>query len=351
MRRTDIRLAGQVGEPRLAARSRPGSGQQFVLRGRASCRGTPPTVTARSARSTGTSAPARKITARSCGVVTVSQPGPSSPDGDDALVLRAPSWAALAFIARHGDALPAEHVGEHVGGVVARHHQQRREQLGGGVGLTRRQPDTRALDLGVRSGWRARTSSGLRLSSTTIASSTLMVLAGAYEPFGISAGEHPRRCRGRRPARPARARRAARPRRPRARCRVAPTRAGAVSDAVMASAVAAKSLRTDARAYGAQDSPSARSGLRRVSGFRAGRLPRHRSSAQKRLQRADAHRRSWAKPQSSRLVAWSQYVGPPSSTRPYIIATTNRRPSRCAAPTNVLRATSVNPVLPPSMPG
>ena len=31
-------------------------------------------------------------------MVTDSQPGPSSPDGDAARVLRAPTWTALAFI-------------------------------------------------------------------------------------------------------------------------------------------------------------------------------------------------------------------------------------------------------------
>ena len=42
---------------------------------------------------------ARRITARSCGEVIDSQPGPSSPDGDDAFVARAPTRAALRFIA------------------------------------------------------------------------------------------------------------------------------------------------------------------------------------------------------------------------------------------------------------
>ena len=36
---------------------------------------------------------------------------------------------------------------------------------------------------------------------------------------------------------------------------------------------------------------------------------------------------------------------------PRTTATTSRRPSRSAAPTNVCRAASVNPVLPPSAPG
>ena len=41
---------------------------------------------------------ARKITAKSCGVVHPGPPGPSSPEGDVALVLVAPMATALAFI-------------------------------------------------------------------------------------------------------------------------------------------------------------------------------------------------------------------------------------------------------------
>lgn len=79
-----------------------------------------------------------------------SQPGPSRPDGDDALVPRAPDAERFAIHRRDRRALAAEHVGQHVGGVVARHHEQRREQLGGGVGLAGFQPNARAFDLGVR---------------------------------------------------------------------------------------------------------------------------------------------------------------------------------------------------------
>ncbi len=40
-------------------------------------------------------------------------------------------------------------------------------------------------------------------------------------------------------------------------------------------------------------------------------------------------------------MAWSQYVGPPSLISPYIMATTNRRPPRSAAATNVFFAATI----------
>ena len=82
-------------------------------------------------------------------MVIDSHPGPSSPDGDDALVLRAPTAGRLAVHRRDCDTLAAEHVGQHVRGVVARHHQQRLQQLAGGVRLARLQSHAGALDLGM----------------------------------------------------------------------------------------------------------------------------------------------------------------------------------------------------------
>jgi hypothetical protein len=56
-----------------------------------------------------------------------------------------------------------------------------------------------------------------------------------------------------------------------------------------------------------------------------------------------------AKPQSSSRVAWSSSdTGRRSAC---MRLTTSRRPSRSAAATKVCRAASVNPVLPPSVPG
>ena len=51
----------------------------------------------------------------------MSIPGPSRPDGEPTLVPYAPSSAALAFIFVTATSLAAEHGGQRVGGVVARH--------------------------------------------------------------------------------------------------------------------------------------------------------------------------------------------------------------------------------------
>jgi hypothetical protein len=56
-----------------------------------------------------------------------------------------------------------------------------------------------------------------------------------------------------------------------------------------------------------------------------------------------------AKPQSSRSLAWSAARSGRFSV--FITLTTSTRPSRSAAPTNVCRAASVNPVFPPIVPG
>jgi hypothetical protein len=59
--------------------------------------------------------------------------------------------------------------------------------------------------------------------------------------------------------------------------------------------------------------------------------------------------RGMANPQSSNWVAWSSsFTGRRSAC---IRLTASRRPSRSAAATKVCRAASVNPVLPPSVPG
>jgi hypothetical protein len=56
-----------------------------------------------------------------------------------------------------------------------------------------------------------------------------------------------------------------------------------------------------------------------------------------------------AKPQSSSSAAWSAARSGTLSVP--ITLTTSRRPSRSAAVTKVCRAASVNPVLPPRLPG
>ena len=67
---------------------------------------------------------------------------------------RSPSAAGanarrFAVHRRDCDALSAEHVGQHVRGVVTGHHQQRLQQLACGVRLARLQSHAGALDLGV----------------------------------------------------------------------------------------------------------------------------------------------------------------------------------------------------------
>jgi hypothetical protein len=56
-----------------------------------------------------------------------------------------------------------------------------------------------------------------------------------------------------------------------------------------------------------------------------------------------------AKPQSSRSLAWSAARSGLFSV--FMTLTTSTRPPRSAAPTNVCRAASVNPVFPPIVPG
>ena len=51
---------------------------------------------------------------------------------------------------RHRRLGTAQHLTEQVGRVVAGHHQQRVQQLAGGVGGARHQSHTRALDVGTR---------------------------------------------------------------------------------------------------------------------------------------------------------------------------------------------------------
>ena len=77
-------------------------------------------------------------------------PGPSSPDGVAARVSSAPSCAGggVHEVDRRGDAAGEAH-GQRVGGVVARRHHHRVEDLADRVLPARADPDARALLVGV----------------------------------------------------------------------------------------------------------------------------------------------------------------------------------------------------------
>ena len=107
-----------------------------------------------------------------------SHPGPSSPDGDEALVLRAPTAAALRFIAATATCCPpsmsASMFAASLPDTISRAASSWRVVYGWPGSSPTQEHSTSVWD------WLARAKlSGRRLSSTTIASSGLIVLAGA----------------------------------------------------------------------------------------------------------------------------------------------------------------------------
>ena len=118
------------------------------------------------------------ITARSWGVVMDFHPGPSTPDGDEALVLPAPTAAALRFIAATATCCPPSMSASMLAASCPTPVEAPPAAGGwcraGPAPTPRRRRSTSVWD------WLARAKlSGRRLSSTTIASSGLIVLAGA----------------------------------------------------------------------------------------------------------------------------------------------------------------------------
>ncbi|OFJ55152.1 hypothetical protein BEL07_02940 [Mycolicibacterium grossiae] len=124
---------------------------------------------------------ARNSTARSCGDVTDSQPGPSSPDGDAARVLRAPRAAALRFIAATATRWPPSMSASIVAASLPDTISSADSSCRTVYGVPGVSPTQEHSILVCEAFARAKLS-GLRWSRTTIASSTLIVLAGAYAP-------------------------------------------------------------------------------------------------------------------------------------------------------------------------
>ena len=111
-------------------------------------------------------------------MVIDSHPGPSSPDGDEALVLRAPTAAALRFIAATATCCPpsmsASMFAASLPDTIRSASSSWRVVYGWPGSNPTQEHSTSVWD------WLARAKlSGRRLSSTTIASSGLIVLAGA----------------------------------------------------------------------------------------------------------------------------------------------------------------------------
>ncbi len=114
-------------------------------------------------------------------MVTVSHPGPSRPEGEEALVFRAPTAAALRFIAATAAGCPpsmsASMLAASLPDTMSNASSSWRVVYGWPGLRPTHEHSTLVWD------WLARAKlSGLRWSRTTIASSGLIVLAGAYEP-------------------------------------------------------------------------------------------------------------------------------------------------------------------------
>ena len=82
-------------------------------------------------------------------MVAPAPPGPSSPDGVAACVPSAPIERGLGVHLGHRGVVAADHVGQRIGRIIARHQQDCVQKLARGVGAARLDPRAGALDVGI----------------------------------------------------------------------------------------------------------------------------------------------------------------------------------------------------------